>query len=425
MKRTVRGLIAITLVTIIGLAPMRGEAAPANTTAVRDWNATAIATIAAAKLDGLAALRDLAIMHVAIYDAIQAVGAGSTSSQFRLAGTTLYGVPAAASPESAAAGAARTVLLSLIPSQRTTIDTAYATSLSQIPDSTAKSEGVLMGSWVGGKILAWRSGDNYNFPVVYSQPLQPGIFQTSAPSGAVSTFMPYVTPFVLQSASQFRAPPPPALTSAQYAADYNEVMSLGSINSTTRTADQTQIALFWFDDDAYMWNSVARMVAEQKQTTLTQDAKLFAELNVAMFDGLIGIFDSKYLYNFWRPEAAIHAGDTDGNPATAGDATWTPLRPTPAHPDYPSAHTSSGAAASTVLASFFGDATSFSFTTRTVLPANAVRSYTSFSQAATEEGVSRIYVGYHFRTAVNAGATMGHQTGEWTVKNFGSVVPAS
>jgi hypothetical protein len=426
MIRLPRSLLTVLLVLTVALVPMRGHAASASGTAVSDWNATAVQLVSAEKQRGPAAVRTLAIIHVAIYDAVQALSAAPGTTSYRLNGATLSGIPAGASLESATAAAARAVLLGLMPGERPAIDTAYDKALSSIADSTAKSEGVLVGSWIAGKILAWRATDNFNFPVIYQQPDRAGTFQTSAPSGAVNTYVPYLTPFVLKSASQFRAPPPPALTSAQYAADYNEVKSVAAVDSTTRTADQTQVALFWFDDDSYMWNTVARMVAVRQGDTLLQDARLFAELNVAMTDGLIAIFDSKYLYNFWRPEAAIHAGDADGNPATTGDPTWTPLRAAEPHPDYPSAHTANGAAASTVLASFFGtDQMSFGFTTRTVLPANAVRSFTSFSQAATEEGLSRIWVGYHFRTAVNEGAKIGQQAGLWTVNNFGPVVPAN
>src|SRR5947209_9022962 len=399
MIRLRRSFLTVLVAFTFALVPSRGHADSASGTAVSDWNATAVQLGSAEKQRGPAAVRTLAIMHVAIYDAVQALSAAPGKTSYRLNGAMLSGIPAGASLESATAAAARTVLLGLMPGEQPVIDTAYTKALSSVVDSTAKSNGVLVGSWIAGKILAWRATDNFNFPVIYQQPDRVGTFQTSAPTGAANTYVPYLTPFVLTSASQFRAPPPPALTSAQYAADYNEAKSLGAINSTTRTADQTQIALFWFDDDSYMWNTVARTIAAQQGDTLLQDARLFAELNVAMTDGLIATFDSKYLYNFWLPEPAIHVADADGNSATAGDPTWAPLKPTPAHPDYPSAHTANGAAASTVLASFFGtDQMSFSFTTRTVLPANAVRSFTSFSQASTEEGLSRIWVGYHFRT---------------------------
>ena len=169
---------------------------------------------------------------------------------------------------------------------------------------------------------------------------------------------------------------------------------------------------------------MARSVAAEKDTSLVQDARMFAVLNVAMLDGLNAGFDAKYTYDFWRPQAAILAGEMDGNANTAGDPSWTPLRPTPAHPDYPAAHPTAAGAASTVLASIFGDATSFSFTTTTA-PDGAVRSYTSFSQAAEEDAASRVYVGFHFRNSVNTGLALGRKVGQWTVDHAGTIIPAT
>ena len=404
------------------------RAATSDSNAVRDWNATAVQAIGAAKLGPVPALRGMAMMHVAIYDAIQAISTASSrgfTTPYTVAGAKFYGGYPDASQEAATAAAGRTVLLSLLPAQRSAIDAAYSASLASLPDTAAREEGVFIGNWAASQILRWRAGDGSNRVVSYNQAANPGTFEPTGGATPVFTHLPDVTPFMGQGNTQFRPVAPPTLDSAQYAADYNEVKSLGAIDSTTRTADQTQAALFWFDDDYYNWNTVARIIAGQEQTTLSQDARLFAELNVAMYDGLIAIFDAKYTYNFWRPEAAIHAGNSDGNPATVGDPTWTPLKPTPAHPDYPSAHTSSGSAASTVLASFFGnDAISFSFATRTS-PGSVTRSYTSLSQAAQEEGSSRIWVGYHFRTAVNVALVMGKEAGTWTVDHFGTVIPAA
>jgi hypothetical protein len=230
---------------------------------------------------------------------------------------------------------------------------------------------------------------------------------------------------VLSTGSQFRPGSPPALSGAQYTADFNEVKSVGALSSTTRTADQTQAALFWIDDDLYMWNTVARNVAAQQHLTVEQETRLFAELNVAMNDGLVAVFDAKYTYNLWRPESAIVNAASDGNPDTLADPAWKPLRAAPAHPDYPAAHATSGGAASRVLSSFFGsDAMNFAFTTRTA-PDGAVRSYSSFSSAATEEANSRVWLGFHFRTGTQVGLRLGQTVADWTVTHFGQVVPAN
>jgi hypothetical protein len=329
-----------------------------------------------------------------------------------------------ASLDSATAAAARTILLGLTPDQRSAIDAAYRSSLAQILDTAATAEGSLVGTWIGRDILAWRSHDGSDAVIPYQEPNRPGIFQPVPPATAIARQWATMQPMVLQSPSQFLPGPPPALTSAQYAADYNEVKSLGAATSTTRTADQTQIALFWLDDDSYTWNVVARSLAAEQHLTLVQSARLLTELNVAMMDGVIAVFTAKYTYDFWRPQAAIRAGDEDGNPGTVGDPTWTSLRPAPAHPDYPAAHPTSGGAASAVLAATFGDATSFSFTTRTA-PGGVMRSYTSFSQAADEEAASRVYVGFHFRTSVNTGLKLGRELGAWTITHFPAVIPSS
>jgi hypothetical protein len=205
MIRLRRSLLTLVLGLAFALVPTRGHAASTSGTAVSDWNATAVQLVSAEKQRGPAAVRTLAIMHVAIYDAMQALSAAPGKTSYRLNGAMLSGIPADASLESATAAAARTVLLGLMPGERAVIDTAYAKALSSISDSTAKSNGILVGSWIAGKILAWRATDNFNFPVIYQQPDRPGTFQTSAPTGAVNTYAPYLTPFVLTSASQFRA----------------------------------------------------------------------------------------------------------------------------------------------------------------------------------------------------------------------------
>jgi PAP2 superfamily/Vanadium chloroperoxidase N-terminal domain len=397
---------------------LQAQAAPTASNAVRDWNATALAVIAADKQDPAMSLRTLTMMHLAIYDALQAIASGSSGHPYTFAGATLNDVPGGASHETATASAARTVLLGLDPTQRPTIDAAFAASMGSSSASPAGAQGTLVGAWVGTHMLTSRTWDGSNLAVDYIQPANLGIYQSVPPVKTLGTNVRNITPFMLLSASQFRPGPPPALNSAQYAADYNEVKSLGAVNSTTRTQDQTEAALFWVEDDSYTWNTVARAVATKRGTTLEQDAALFAELNVAMADAQIAVFDAKFTYNFWRPVAAIQAGNVDGNPNTVGDTSWAPLRFTPPFPDYPAAHPTNGGAASTVLASIFGDGTGFSVATRTA--SNGARSYTSFSQAANEEASARVYLGVHFRTAVNAGLTLGKQVGDWTISHFGA-----
>jgi hypothetical protein len=391
---------------------------------VSDWNATAVQTLYAAKAGPVLGLHALSMVHIAIYDAIRIIDEANANHSYSMLGSTLH-APTGASQESATAAAARVILLGLYPDQRSIIDAAYSASMAQIPDNGTRGVGVLIGNWAANKILAWRSQDGSGIQDPYYQPEAIGIFQPAVPGTAVFVHWAKVAPFVLSSGSQFRPPPPPAMTSSQYTADFNEVKSVGSLSSTTRTPDQTQAALFWLDDDLYMWNTVARNLAAQQHLTVGQEAQLFAELNVAMNDGLVAVFDAKYTYNLWRPVSAIHNAAVDGNPDTVADPAWQPLRATPAHPDYPAAHPTSGGAASRILASFFGtDAMSFAFSTRTA-PDGAIRSYTSFSGAAMEEANSRVWVGFHFRIGTQVGLHLGQTVADWTVNHFGTVIPAN
>jgi hypothetical protein len=231
---------------------------------------------------------------------------------------------------------------------------------------------------------------------------------------------------VLQDSTQFRPRPPYAVTEPAYTADYNEVKALGGDSSTTpsaRTADQTAIALIWWESSPLKWNRIARTVAVTRGLTLWEHARLFALLNMALADGYIAMADAKNHYHFWRPVIAIQQGETDGNPATTGDPTWTPLRPTPANSDYPSGHAIEGGAAAEVLTQVFGtDQINFQDCSMTLPegstcndPAPVRRSYTSFSQAADENAYSRVLIGFHFRKATEAGTAYGRKIGERAV----------
>ncbi|HEY8686516.1 MAG TPA: vanadium-dependent haloperoxidase, partial [Chloroflexota bacterium] len=337
---------------------------------------------------------------------------------YTLNGSRLYGDRSAGSPAAAAASAARTVLLSLFPARQQEIDSAYVSSLSGIADSKDQLVGIKVGAWVADNVLASQANDGADLSAAYTQPPSLGVFQAISPQTPLFVSWGNVTPILLQSAVQFRPPPPPLLTSSQYATDYNEVQAVGAANSTARTPDETQAALFWVENDYIPWNRVARTVAQQRNDSLDQDARLFALLNVTLFDTRIAMFAAKYHYNFWRPIQAIHAGNVDGNPDTAGDAGWTSLGANIAHPDYPSGHSGDAGAASTVLADFFGaDSASFSLTTSTA-PGGVFRSFASFSQMATEVSNSRVWLGVHFRTATKVGLQLGQEVAGWDISRF-------
>jgi len=218
--------------------------------------------------------------------------------------------------------------------------------------------------------------------------------------------------WVINFAAQFRPGPPPALTSAKYTADFNEVKSVGSATSATRTADQTTAARFWQSaNPPVFWDGVATALSARRHLTLSENARLLALINVAMADAGIACWDSKYFYNFWRPITAIQLGDTDGNPATTADPSWQPLLTTPPYPEYVSGHLATSAAAVRLLVAYFGENTQF--TVESAGMPGVVRPFTSFSAALDELRSARIWAGIHFRTADDAGQTMGTAVAEW------------
>jgi len=300
------------------------------------------------------------------------------------------------------------------------VEADYADALASIPDSPAKTQGIAIGQAAAAAILALRRADGSDATFLdfnYVPGSDPGDFQlipgfpfAAAPSWGK------VTPFVLGSSSQYRPKAPYDLRSKKYAADLNEVKSLGRIDSTTRTAEQRQIALFWVEGAPQGWNRIARTVSARQGLDLWENARLFGLLNLASADAYIADFENKYFFEFWRPITAIRAADTDGNPDTDADPTWDSLVPTPPAPDYPSGHSGQGGAMSEVLGRFFGDGVSFA-TTSTTQP-GVSRSFTSFSQAAKENANSRIYIGFHFRHATVEGLKLGGKIGQVAFDHF-------
>ena len=408
-----------------------GSPGLARANAVIDWNETAASAGFAAGLDNefgcvdpLHESRIFAMMHAAIHDALNAIDRRSQPYAFD------GQAPAGTSPEAAVAAAAHDVLVAVFPQLPSElgltlaaavdlVEAAYTAALAAIPD-TGKAQGILIGQAAAAAILDLRDADGSDAPFLdftYVPGPNPGDFQfiPGLPFAAAPGWG-KVTPFVLTSSSQYRPKAPYALSSKKYAADFNEVKSLGAADSTTRTAEQTEVALFWVEGSPQGWNRIARIVSVQHGLDLWQNARLFGLLNLASADAYIADFENKYFYEFWRPITAIRAADTDGNPDTVADPTWDSLVGTPPVPEYPSGHSGQGGAMSEVLARFFGDAVSFS-TTSTTQP-GVTRSFTSFSAAAEENGNSRIYVGFHFRHAVTEGIKLGGKVGKVAFNHY-------
>jgi hypothetical protein len=345
---------------------------------------------------------DLALMHAAIYDAI--VSIDRSASPYL---TTVHG-PHSASLPAAADAAAHDTLAALYPALAPTIDQQYMTELAQVPGSRHKEQGVDVGQAVAQELLAARADDGSTASLLPFTPgTNPGDYQLTPPAFAapVFTHWRFVKPFALREADQFRPPPPPALTSPQYAAAISEVKTLGTAQGSTRTPDQTQIGLFWNPPIWATWNRIAQSAALGHDGTLSGDARTFAALNLTFADSVIAFYDAKYTYAFWRPVTAIRNAGGDGNPDTVADANWTPLSATAPDPSYPGAHGTVSAAGAAVLSSIYGN--DFQFTVTSPALPGVERPFVSFSQAAEEASVSRIYNGNHSRADEVAGEDLG------------------
>jgi hypothetical protein len=358
-----------------------------------------------------------AIMHAAIYDAVNTIDRKHRPYLVRLSG-----VPRDASQEAAAAAAAHEVLVALYPTFRTTLDTQLQQSLAQIPDGDGKADGVLIGQSVADRILAARSNDGSNAkPIHYVFGTAPGDYQPTPPNFPPQpqfTHWSHVTPFALERANQFRPGPPPALTSDAYSDAFNQIKSLGIANSTIATADEALTGRFWNGAIQNYWNEITQTLSLARGLTTAQNARLFALLNLSFADDVIAFYDAKYTYNFWRPVSAIRAADTGINPETAPDTNWLPeVGKTAPDPSYPGAHAVISASAAEVLVSFFErDHAEFNVTSE-VLP-GVERSFTSISAAAEEATLSRIFGGQHFRFDLTTGQRLGREVADFVVDNF-------
>src|SRR6267154_6055024 len=387
----------------------QNPAQPVN--AVIEWNRTLLTIIRTpgAQPASIHSTRNFAILHAAVYDAVNNIHPRFSPYLVRLPD-----VPRSASEIAAADEAAHDVLVFLYPAFQVSLDTELQQDLALLPDNERRAQGAAVGQAVAAQLLAARSADGANVtPPPYVPGTQPGDYQLTTPNFAPADFTqwPQVTPFALEQANEFRPGPPPALTSALYTEVFNEVKSLGFINSTTRTAEQNQIGQFWNGNIQDFWNEIAQTAALQRNLNLERSARLFALLNISLADTTIAFFEAKYTYNFWRPVTAVQLADTDGNPQTDPDPTWLPLgTKTAPDPSYPGAHSAISKAGATVLSFYFGDRFTFDVSSES-LP-GVTRHFTSFSAVAEEAGLSRIYAGQHFRTDHIAGKDLGGQVAE-------------
>jgi membrane-associated phospholipid phosphatase len=408
MNTLTRPVLFIVYIAAINLASGIGLSIRADV--VTDWNNAALDAIRVGNTAPPIASRSLAILHVSIYDAVN--GIAHTHERYLVPSVA----PATASREAAASAAAHKALVNLFPANAANFDALHATILAGIPDGPRKRVGIIWGEFVAHVILAVRAHDGSNAVIQPPGGSGPGVW-IPTPPGFLPYLLPqwgFVRPFAMNSSSQFRPPGPPSLDSQEYAADYEEVKELGAAVGSTRTDDQTEIALFWADGAGTEtppghWNSIAQIIAGTQGNTLEENARLFALVNIALADAAICAWDAKYIYNFWRPVTAIAFAEPELN--------WMSFITTPPFPDYVSGHSTFSAAAATVIPLFF-DTEDLPFTTGSDFLPGVFRSFATCFDAAEEAAVSRIYGGIHFRFASEDGLQAGISIGEWTVDHY-------
>lgn len=369
--------------------------------AVLRWNTFSSNLLASSGLPAAPQAHALTVSQIAVHDALNSIKRRYRTYAFN--GTS----PSTASPAAAVAAASRDTLVALVPQAAAAIDAEYNAALSSITNSASKTAGITAGQQAAAAILAERSGDDFNAlifaPYTPGAPA-PGVYQPTPPLNfVILAGLSELPTFAINSASQFRSLPPLSLTGTTYRNEYNEVKSLGAANSTTRTQAQTDTALFWYDVAVKEWNVVAQKGLRDVGADEWRAARTLGVLNIAMMDSTIASFETKFEFNFWRPITAIRAGDSDGNPGTVGDPNWNPLCVTPPFPEYNSTHAVTGAAAAVALALELGDNHTFAFPS----PTGATRTFFEFTDAAYEEGLSRIFCGIHFRDAMDEGFDQG------------------
>jgi hypothetical protein len=376
---------------------------------VTEWNQTALTLTltAAPALAPVQQNRAMAIVHVAVHDAINAF-----TGEYETYRPTAP-VPSGGTPEAAAIAAAYHALKGVFSNQQASLDAMYAASLIDHHVSAA-DPGLDVGKAIADEILALRASDHASeaqFDYTVPGAGQVGVWTRLGGAPALLPGWGRVTTWVLHSGAQFRPDAPPDLTSDTYAKDYNEVQSIGSLTSPIRTTEQTQIALFWRASPATIWNAVLTAVLPAQNLDLSSTARAFALMYLAAADASIACWDAKYTYNFWRPFPAIVNGDLDGNPDTAGDPTWRGLLPTPPHPEYPSGHSTNSSAMAHVLERLFDEPS----TPIEVTLSGITRQWETFEEAIGEVIDARVYSGIHYRTSDEVGARLGRQVAQFVL----------
>ena len=400
------GAVAVVVMALAAPATARADA-------VTDWHAYAGNALVAARQSPTVASLHMAMVQGAVYDAVNGIDRGHRPYLV---------LPIAQpwdSPDAAAATAAYRVLLGIVPAQQPALEPLYYASLAAVPDGASKEGGISAGEAAAAEMLAARTSDGRFGPFRFIAGSAPGTWRPDVPTFGSDPFawVAHVTPFLIRDASQFRSDGPNALTSDEYATEFAEVKAIGDRNSSTRTADQTEQALFWgAEHGTPLLGRIIRTIAANQGLSIAQEARLFAMISLSGADASISCWNDKAYWSFWRPVTAIRLADTDGNPATEADPAWEPLLATPPFPDHPSGHSCASASIVANLQNYFGtDKVAFSAFSN---GSATWRSYTRFSGMIKEIIDARIYAGIHFRAADEQGAIIGKKAAHWAEKYY-------
>jgi hypothetical protein len=408
LKRIVQGACLLGVLSQVAAVPASARGSSRDAGTVRLWNEIATNAIVVTGAHAPASsLVLMAIVQLAVYNASVAIVGG-----YEPYGTGVW-APPGASVDAAVAQSAHDVLVDLLPAQSPALDAQLAASLATIPNGPAKANGIFVGRHAARAILTDRLGDGRFDSVPYTFGIPgPGVYQPTPPAFSTSPLVPWVAqvrPFTMTSPSQFRPEPPPPLDSRRWARAYLLTQAYGDVNSSIRTPEQSEIAIFWTEHATPHWNRNVRVHAMQLDLDAMATARLLAVTNTAMADAVIGCWDAKYHYSFWRPVTAIQQGDTDGRMDTVGDPNWQPFRVTPNHPEYPGAHACVSTAASDALRRFFRhDETKFVMDA-VVSGVTYVHTFRRYTDAGAEARDARIYGGMHYDFSNEAGERIGRQ----------------
>jgi hypothetical protein len=385
------------LLGLIAISPI----APASANVITDWDAAAVQLVPPSNMGQ----REMAMMHVAMFDAVNSI-----EPRYRPYLVQLK-APPTTSREAAAAMAAATVLIALHPDKSVEIKARLAKDVAAIADGAAKSDGLNLGETIATRLLQARADDGANAPDAYRPKTKPGAYVPTAVM--VGSAWPNMTPFALQKPSQFRPPAPVALTSEEWATDYNEIKAYGSRTSAQRSAQQSETARFWLRVGPPAYHPFARQIATAKDMSVVDSARFMALFAVALTDAYMAVYDAKYHYEFWRPITAIRNGDIDGNPATEGDPIWQPIDNTPMHPEYPCAHCVQSGAGVAVIEYLLGSTKIPEVAYTSPTAPGVTHRWTDLGAFADEVAQARIWAGFHYRFSTRVGSELGRNVGRY------------